>query len=209
MPLLPSRISRRALIAAAPALLLPRAGLAALLPTPPATEGPFYPDPLPAEQDNDLVKIEGAVREAGGEILDLTGTLSDASGQPLPGVRVEIWQCDANGVYLHPGSRGAGDRDPAFQGFGHAVADADGRFAFRTIVPVPYPGRTPHIHVKLLQGGRELLTTQLYIAGHPQNARDWLFRRLSPAEQAAVSLELKPAAERAAFETAVRLVVAA
>lgn len=209
MPLLPSRISRRALIAAAPALLLPRTGLAALLPTPPATEGPFYPDPLPAEQDNDLVKIEGAVREAGGEILDLTGTLSDASGQPLPGVRVEIWQCDANGVYLHPGSRGAGGRDPAFQGFGHAVAAADGSFAFRTIVPVPYPGRTPHIHVKLLQGGRELLTTQLYIAGHPQNARDWLFRRLSPAEQAAVSLELKPAAERAAFETAVRLVVAA
>lgn len=76
-------------------------------------------------------------------------------------------------------------------------------------MPVPYPGRTPHIHVKLLQGGRELLTTQLYIAGHPQNARDWLFRRLSPAEQAAVSLELKPAVERAAFETAVRLVVAA
>lgn len=114
MPLLPSRISRRALIAAAPALLLPRTGLAALLPTPPATEGPFYPDPLPAEQDNDLVKIEGAVRQAGGEILDLTGTLGDASGRPLPGVRVEIWQCDANGVYLHPGSRGAGGRDPAF-----------------------------------------------------------------------------------------------
>jgi protocatechuate 3,4-dioxygenase beta subunit len=203
-------VSRRALLAAVPALLVPRIVLGDQLPTPSATEGPFYPTEIPADDDSDLVRVEDAVREAGGDILHLDGRVLDPAARPLAGVRIEIWQCDANGVYLHPGSQGGEARDVAFQGFGHATSDAAGAFSFRTIVPVPYPGRTPHIHVKALQGGREILTTQLYRAGFPQNASDSQFRRLSAAEQASVSMTLRPraGAARPAFDTAVELVLA-
>ncbi len=183
-------ISRRAVILAVPCLLLP--GVArALTPTPQTGDGPFYPSRPPADQDNDLVRVEGQVREAGGDILRLSGQVLDRAGRPLAGARVEIWQCDVGGVYLESASYG-GRRDQGFQGFGHAIADGDGRFGFRTIVPVPYPGRTPHIHVKVLKNGREVLTSQLYRAGYPQNASDFLFRRLSEAEQRQVSMALTP-----------------
>lgn len=158
--------------------------------TPPATEGPFYPTPpmRRSDVDNDLVKILGAVQEAGGEVFNLKGRVMDTDGVPLPGRRVEIWQCDLNGKYLHPGDRQDIVFDPAFQGFGHDITDADGRYTFRTIKPVTYPGRTPHIHVKVFDGERELLTTQFYIDGHPANRRDRIFNRLSGNAAAAVSM---------------------
>lgn len=171
-----SLVSRRALLSALPALLLPRAVLAAPVPTPWATEGPFYPTEIPADDDSDLVRMAGVVREAGGDILHLTGRVLDRSARRLEGIRVEIWQCDANGVYLHPGSRGSDHRDVAFQGFGHAVSKPDGAFAFRTIVPVPYPGRTPHIHFAVKSTGQETFTTQCYVKGEPQNQRDGVLR---------------------------------
>ncbi len=204
------RISRRALLLAAPALVIPRV-LAAAVPTPRQTEGPFYPTEYPADDDSDLVKVEGAVREAGGDILELGGRVLDQNARPAAGLRVEIWQCDVNGVYLHRRSRNFADRDGGFQGFGHADTDDAGGFSFRTIVPTPYPGRTPHIHVKLLDDGREILTTQLYRAGFAQNDSDGLFRRLSPEERQAVSMTIVPraGAVRPTFETTVELVVAA
>ena len=164
---------------------------------------------MPSDDDADLVRVEGAVREAGGDILHLAGRVMDANARPIAGARIEIWQCDANGVYLHPGDRRRASRDAGFQGFGHAKADDAGRVAFRTIVPVPYPGRTPHIHVKVLRGGRDLLTTQLYRAGHPQNPSDFLFRRLAPDEQRRVSMAIRPhaASPRSAFETEIDLVI--
>jgi len=202
-------LTRRSLLLAAPAVLVSTSAWAQLMPTPRSTEGPFYPKALPADQDNDLVKVEGAVREAGGDILQLAGRVLDRNGRPIAGSRVEIWQCDAHGVYLHPGDRRLAQRDVAFQGFGHAVADADGRFSFRTIVPVPYTGRTPHIHAKVLMNKKELLTTQLYRKGFPQNASDSLFRSLSPAEQERASMVLRRLEEdaRATYATEVTVVI--
>lgn len=113
------------------------------LPTPRQTEGPFYPLSLPADADNDLVSVRGAPGLAKGEVTHLSGRILDANGRPLGGVRVEIWQCDANGRYHHPRDRSGGDRDTNFQGFGHDVSAVDGSYSFRTIRPVPYPGRTP------------------------------------------------------------------
>lgn len=165
--------------------------------TPSATEGPFYPTPRMryVDADNDLVKIAGVVEEAGGEVIVLKGQVRDNAGRPVAGARVEIWQCDVNGRYLHTGDRARGtSRDPAFQGFGHVVTGADGAYAFRTIKPVPYPGRAPHIHVKVLRQRREL-TTQFYIADHAQNAGDWLYRRMSGEDQRAVSMVFKAGAE--------------
>jgi protocatechuate 3,4-dioxygenase beta subunit len=175
---------------------LPAAGLArAAIPTPGATEGPFYPSTemrFP-DTDNDLVKIEGRVRRAGGEIVRLRGRVLDREGNPVEDARVEIWQCDVNGRYLHRGDHGSVGRDPAFQGFGSDRTGADGAYGFRTIKPVPYSGRTPHIHVKVRVDGRERLTTQFYLSDHPGNARDWLYRRIPEAERSLVTMKFASA----------------
>ena len=205
-----SGLTRRALVLAAPSLLVPTAVLAAVAATPRAAKGPFYPVRLPSDDDADLVRVEGAVREAGGDILHLAGRLMDTAARPLADARVEIWQCDANGVYLHPGDRRLSSRDTGFQGFGHATTDIAGRFAFRTIVPVPYTGRTPHIHVKVRVEGKARLTTQLFIKGHRQNAIDFLFHSLSSKQRRRLEMVLKPRREpsRKAFETEIDLVLA-
>ena len=175
--------------------------------TPSATEGPFYPtsDMRTADTDNDLVKIEGRVREAGGEIIILKGTVSDKDGNGLEGVRIEIWQCDAGGKYMHPGDNRDIVHDKGFQGFGHDITDENGGYRFRTIKPVSYPGRTPHIHVKLLDGKRELLTTQFYIRDHPDNQGDSLFRRMSDEDAATVTMDFTGGPEGS--ETTVDVVV--
>lgn len=159
--------------------------------TPAATEGPFYPTPAMrrTDVDNDLVRIMGMVQEAGGEVITLRGRVLSADDVPLEGLRVEIWQCDMSGRYLHSGDRQSIEFDAAFQGFGHDITGPDGSYSFRTIKPVTYPGRTPHIHVKVLDGGTELLTSQFYIANHPANGRDRIFGRMSEAEAASVSMD--------------------
>lgn len=160
------------------------------------TEGPFYPDRLPLDQDNDLVNISGHRAAAAGEITDLTGRILDLDGKPLRGVTIEIWQVDNNGHYIHSGDAGAGN-DPNFQGFGRFETGASGEYRFRTIKPVPYPGRTPHIHVKLSKGGRELLTTQLYVEGHPLNERDGILMSIrDPRQRAALMVPFLPSKER-------------
>lgn len=149
---------------------------AELAATPALTEGPFYPDALPLDTDNDLVVLNDSLTPAIGEITHLSGRVMGPDGRPLRNAFVEIWQVDGNGVYIHT----ADDRKPLadknFQGYGRFVTDADGRYYFRTIKPVPYPGRAPHIHVAVSQFGRRMLTTQLLIKGHPQNERDGVFR---------------------------------
>ena len=173
---------------------------AALSTTPAQSEGPFYPLELPLDHDNDLIQIEGRAERATGTILDLCGRILGADGRPAPGLRVEIWQCDALGVYHHPGDR-RGPADPNFQGFGHTIADDGGAYRFRTIVPVAYPGRTPHIHVKVLGADVDVLTTQMYGAGNPGNERDGLYRRLGRASEL-VTVALEPAGDgqRALFD---------
>lgn len=135
-----------------------RSAVAASL-TPSATEGPFYPTESMrrGDVDNDLVKIMGKVQEAGGEVFNLKGRVLDADGAPLAGKRIEIWQCDMNGKYMHTGDRQNIPFDAVFQGFGHDITGQDGNYKFRTIKPVTYPGRTPHIHVKLFDGANRAI----------------------------------------------------
>lgn len=143
--------------------------------TPPRTEGPFYPDQLPLDTDNDLILVNDGITPAVGEITHLTGRILSASGTPIRNATIEIWQCDANQVYLHTADSEVkkDQQDKNFQGFGRFTTGSTGDYYFRTIKPVPYPGRpAPHIHIKVKQGGRELLTTQLNIAGHPGNEVD-------------------------------------
>lgn len=186
-------VAAAAAVVALPALHLGvRAQGPRLRPTPAQTEGPFYPVTLPADSDADLL-ANGSLRYAQGRPAWVEGSVSDVDGRALAGAVVEIWQCDHQGRYHHPGD---GDRaDRAFQGFGRVEADREGRWRFRTIRPVAYGGRAPHIHVKVKLGTRELLTTQFYVDGDPGNARDFLWNRLSVEDRRAVSAPFAAAAD--------------
>lgn len=146
--------------------------------TPPQTAGPYYPSSLPLEQDNDLVAVGGNRVTARGVISNVVGRVLDTAGRPMAGLRVEIWQCDATGEYHNLGAQTAAAIDAGFQGFGHFVTGPDGGYRFRTIRPVPYPGRSPHIHFKVSGPGFRGLTTQMYVAGEPRNERDGLLARV-------------------------------
>lgn len=132
--------------------------------TPSQTEGPFYPVELPAETDNDLTIVAGGA-SAGGLVVALDGIVTDPTGTPLGGIDVEIWQTDENGAYLHPDDPRLELRDPAFQSYGRVTTDAAGRYSFLTVVPGVYESRPAHIHVKVNDGDRELLTSQIYFRG--------------------------------------------
>jgi len=194
-------ITRRSLLAGAAGAMagmggaISGSGLAAVLPlTPRQTEGPFYPVEIPADSDQNLVQVDGRSAPAAGEVVQVYGQVRDDRGRPLAGGRVEIWQCDAFGHYHHPADRGQGD--PNFQGFGRAALDDEGRYAFRTIKPVPYPGRTPHIHFAVMGPGIERLTTQMYLDGHPQNERDFLYNAIrDPAARESVTVKFAAAPE--------------
>ena len=195
-----NRLPRRQLLIGAAATLVTAALLTAsmaanpLVLTPGQTEGPFYPLSLPADRDGDLVRVQGHATQAVGTVTHVSGRIIDTRGQVVRGAMVEIWQCDANGIYDHPGDRGQKRRDAAFQGYGRVQVDGGGRYAFRTIRPVAYPGRTPHIHFKVHAPGMGRLTTQMYVAGEPQNARDGVLRSIRDASaRESVIVHLSPA----------------
>jgi protocatechuate 3,4-dioxygenase beta subunit len=153
-----------------------------LVRTPPQTEGPFYPDKLPLDTDNDLLIINDAITPAVGEITHLSGRILDAKGNPVRNALVEIWQVDSKGAYLHSDSDNRKNRDANFQGFGRFLTGSNGEYYFRTIKPVAYPGRTPHIHFKIKRASKELLVTQCYVKGDPGNARDFILRNIRDAK---------------------------
>jgi protocatechuate 3,4-dioxygenase beta subunit len=161
--------------------------------TPKQTEGPFYPDKLPLDTDNDLLIINDGITPAVGEVTYLSGRILDARGNPVRNAAVEIWQADNNGAYLHSGTSNAEKRDTHFQGFGRFLTGSTGEYLFRTIKPVPYPGRTPHIHFMIKPKGQEKLTTQCYIKDHPGNARDGVLRGIrDPKAREAVMVAFNP-----------------
>lgn len=174
--ILTRRETLRRLAAGSALFAAPGAFAEALTQTPRQTEGPFYPDKLPLDTDNDLIVLNDAATPALGEVTYLSGRILDAKGSPLRDAVVEIWQCDQNGAYLHSGTGNAEKKDRNFQGFGRFLTGSTGEYLFRTIKPVPYPGRTPHIHFKVKHKGKEVLTTQCYIKGHPGNEKDGIWK---------------------------------
>ncbi len=145
-----------------------------VLRTPSQTTGPFYPTTIPLDSDSDLVMVNGQAQIAKGQISNVVGRVLDERGRPIRQARVEIWQCDANGRYHHSRDNRNVPLDANFQGYGRFTTGADGTYRFRTIKPVPYPGRAPHIHFKISGPGIEPLTTQMYVAGAPENEGDWI-----------------------------------
>jgi protocatechuate 3,4-dioxygenase, beta subunit len=153
-----------------------------LVRTPKQTEGPFYPDHLPLDTDNDLLIVNDAITAAVGEITHLSGHILDARGEPLRNALVEIWQVDSHGSYLHSGSNNHDSRDANFQGFGRFLTGSTGEYYFRTIKPVAYPGRTPHIHFAVKAKNMDRFTTQCYVKDDPGNPRDMILRSIRDAK---------------------------
>lgn len=167
---------------------------AALSPTPEQTLGPFYPSVLPEDRDDDLVVIKGREGRAQGTVLHVSGRVTDTNGNPVGDALVEIWQADIYGRYLLPKDGAPGRRDLNFQGYGEARTDGTGAYRFRTIRPVPYESRPPHIHFQVTHPRFRPLVTQMYVVGaagreNPgyfggQRVRDALSVTLRPADGA-------------------------
>lgn len=194
------RLDRRqllkSLLAATGGIITSETYAEALTLTPRATEGPYYPDHLPLDQDNDLLQIKDDKHTAGGVITNFGGRLLNADGKPVASAQVELWQADVNGCYIHSrGVQRGKERDAHFQGYGKVETNEKGEYRFRTIQPGLYTGRTVHWHVAVNQGGKRMLTTQLFVAGIAQNERDGILRSMGTEEQRlSVIREFKPQA---------------
>lgn len=185
----PTDVSRRRALLGGLAL----AGVAALRPlaaaTPHQTEGPFFPVDETAESDYDLTRLDGHADAATGRVVEIHGTVRDADGAPLAGALVHVWQANHHGRYAHPADANPAPLDPHFQGYARLRTDAEGTFRVRTIVPGAYPvgrgwSRPPHVHFKVSHEGHRELTTQMYFAGDPLNAKDRILNALDEAERA-------------------------
>ena len=146
--------------------------------TPHQTEGPFYPDRMPLDTDNDLIILNDSLTPAVGTVAYLSGKVTDIKGNPLRNSLVEIWQVDNNGVYLHTRGGSRAKLDSNFQGYGRFLTDSKGNYFFRTLKPSPYSGRTPHIHMAISAKGQQRFTTQCYIKGEPRNQNDFILKRV-------------------------------
>ena len=189
------RLSRRHWLrgAAAAGLSLAAARAVGLESTPRQTTGPFYPYDHALESDADLVQVGGRATLAGGVITHLSGVVKDRRGRPVRGAQVEIWQCDVNGRYHHPRDRGNAALDENFQGYGRSPTGAEGFYRFRTIRPVSYSGRAPHIHFTIRGPEFEPFVTQMYVQGAPENDRDWILNRIrDPVRRASLVVPFAP-----------------
>ena len=165
---------------------------ASLAPTPEQTPGPFYPSVLPEDRDADLLVIKGRDGRAQGTVLLLSGRVTDTDGNPVGDALVEVWQADSYGRYLPPKDGAPGRRDANFQGYGQSRTDASGTYRFRTIRPVAYESRPPHIHFQITHPRFRPLVTQMYVVGEPgredpasfggRRTRDALSVTLRPAD---------------------------
>jgi len=202
-----SRITRRTAVLGMSAALARKAWAAPLTPTPEQTAGPFYPSVLPDDRDADLVVVKGRSGRAQGTVLYLSGRVTDTNGAPAVDALVEIWQADNFGHYLAPKDGGPGPRDPNFQGYGQVKTDATGAYRFRTIRPVPYASRPPHVHFQITHARLRPLITQMYVTGEQGQEDPAAFGGQRVRE--ALSVTLQPASEAGALAARFDIVLVA
>ncbi|HUY31480.1 MAG TPA: protocatechuate 3,4-dioxygenase [Pirellulales bacterium] len=196
---------RRATAGAAAFYTVPGAFAEELTRTPAQTEGPFYPDKLPLDTDNDLLIVNDEITPAVGAVTHLGGRILDARGEPVRNALVEIWQVDDHGIYLHSDGGDRDTLDKNFQGFGRFLTGSTGEYYFRTIKPALYPGRTRHIHFAVKLKGKKRFTTQCYVKGEAANDRDFIFKSIrDPKARDAVLVDFAPIKESKTGELAAK-----
>jgi len=197
------RISRRDILRAAVvsgvALAVPALALAQRCQeSPHQDEGPFYLNGFdrtkPVPHNNNLTAVPGATGLPDGQIISVTGRITDEECRPVKGAMVEIWQANARGRYRHLADPNPAPLDPNFLGFGEAVTDDNGMYSFKTIKPGPYPVpggwiRPPHIHFKVYGGFFRMMVTQMYFAGEEHNGDDFLLNEIPKNEQRRLIIE--------------------
>jgi len=185
---------KRTLLGASALFTTPGAFAEALARTPFQTEGPFYPNKLPLDTDNDLILVNNSLTPSIGEITHLTGRIFNEDGSPARGVVIELWEADANGCYIHTEGASRGQtRDPNFQGYGRFLTASDGRYYFRAIRPVPYGPRTAHFHIAVNRSGKRILTTQLYDSSQKLNKTDRILNSVEdPKARASLITDFNP-----------------
>jgi protocatechuate 3,4-dioxygenase beta subunit len=140
---------------------------------------------------------------ADGEQIVVQGLVLDMDDRPLDQVIVEVWQACASGRYNHPQDRNDRPADPNFQYWAKMLTGADGSFAFRTIHPGKYPGRTPHIHYRVIAPKRPELVTQMYFESQSEyNKKDGIYMELKPEQRQAVTVGFEPKAIAPASDSA-------
>ncbi|VAW75910.1 Protocatechuate 3,4-dioxygenase beta chain [hydrothermal vent metagenome] len=169
---------------------------AACTPTPPQTEGPFYPIHQQIDKDLDLTQIRGHTKAASGKIIIVEGQLQDKNCKHISHAKVEIWQANQWGRYQHKNDPNKAAIDPDFQGWGITNTDSNGKFQFKTILPGAYPAtpswiRPPHIHFKISHPAYNDLTTQIYFEGQLHNSKDRILLALNAEEQKSVVTQLQ------------------
>ena len=168
------------------------------VPTAESPMGPFYPIIRPADADMDLTWVKGRSARAAGQVIEISGRVFDVKGNPIPGATLELWQANAAGRYDHPSDIATAALDPNFQGFGALKADAKGEWRIVTIKPGGYDSpighRPPHIHFDM-HSEKTRNIAQLYFPEDADgNARDLLYKALSPAD-AATSVAVRDTAD--------------
>ena len=177
----------------AAALSVPGVLAEELTKTPIQGEGPFYPNKMPLDTDNDLLVINDQIDLGVGEITHLSGRILSPAGEPVRNATIEIWEADNNGVYIHTGDPDREKQDSNFQGFGRFLTNSKGEYYFRTIKPKPYRGRTAHIHVAVLQKGKRVMTTECYVKGEKKNQTDRILNSIKdPKQRERLIVDFKP-----------------
>ncbi len=136
-----------------------------------------------ADHDIDLTQIAGNAGIAAGQIITVSGRITDKNCNPIPAAVVEIWQANHYGKYHHEYDQSTYPDDPNFQGWGQAITNQQGGYKFKTIYPAPYGSRTRHIHFKVSANNYHELTTQLFFEGEERNKKDPILNIFTHEEQ--------------------------
>src|SRR5881628_1788419 len=189
----------RAVLVSGAALAVPSLALAEQCrETPRQDEGPFYLNGFdrtrPVVHNNDLTVVPGATGKPDGEIIDVTGRVTDEECRPVKGAMVEVWQANARGRYRHVADPNPAPLDPNFLGFGETITDENGMYSFKTIKPGAYPVgggwvRPPHVHFKVHGGMFHMMFTQMYFAGEEHNRNDFLLNEIAKDERKRLIIE--------------------
>lgn len=154
--------------------------------------GPYYPIARPLDQDGDLTRLAGHSGIAKGKIIDVYGTVTNHLGHKVANARMDLWQANSVGRYMHQGDTSDLPLDPNFQGSAILTTDADGNYRLRTILPGIYPAgdsvRPRHIHWDVTTRNARL-TTQMYFPGEKENALEKILDSDNRVANATTSLE--------------------